>query len=497
MDLEYKITTTADLTGAERAADSLEQLKLRLAQLNEEQRIANVQGITAVGLDQEIAEAKTRLAAALRSEVVPAVELENLSHRETRRVLDVIGNVAAPGAGRALGELAYGPVGAALALAGAFEYLRSKIDEVAKQEEDLNEQELSEHQKNIEALQTAWDNTQKALGDYYAALATAGDEKDPTKKQLDNIKAVTDAQIESSKKIIEALGKQEVAYLRAHGGSPDQIADAEARTQSQVRGLDADKANADGPALLQLEQQKRLAQDAQLQRDAIAAEQQAAAAKAANDKNARELAGVNDQLDPSTKPGKALKEKQEAAATALKNAQEMPDQVADVSPAGGVILRDNTAAKAAAIAKAQEDIAVAAAARLVERQKQLQDNEFALQEKEKETAKRASDANATSTTNRARLKELPGDINQAQQVQGINQTGDAIVDKINERDATTGQTLGAMGAAAHLNQSQIIEIARELLAGQLTHAQEIAGLKALAAQLQQKNAQLSSAVDTH
>jgi hypothetical protein len=70
--------------------------------------------------------------------------------------------------------------------------------------------------------------------------------------------------------------------------------------------------------------------------------------------------------------------------------------------------------------------------------------------------------------------ELPGD-------KAANNTHD-IIDKINDRDSATGQTLLQMGTAAHLNQSQIIEIARQLLTGQLSHANEIEGLKTLAAQ---------------
>ncbi|MEI6196445.1 MAG: hypothetical protein WCS42_19165 [Verrucomicrobiota bacterium] len=64
-------------------------------------------------------------------------------------------------------------------------------------------------------------------------------------------------------------------------------------------------------------------------------------------------------------------------------------------------------------------------------------------------------------------------------VGGINADGRALANKLNERDKATGQTLAEMGSAAHLNQSQIIEIARRLINGQISHAQEIAGLKAL------------------
>ena len=75
--------------------------------------------------------------------------------------------------------------------------------------------------------------------------------------------------------------------------------------------------------------------------------------------------------------------------------------------------------------------------------------------------------------------ELKGRYTLDSRIGNINADGRALANKLNERDKQTGQTLAEMGTAAHLNQSQIIEIARQLLSGQMTHALEIAGLKAL------------------
>ena len=72
--------------------------------------------------------------------------------------------------------------------------------------------------------------------------------------------------------------------------------------------------------------------------------------------------------------------------------------------------------------------------------------------------------------------------NQLGTAQAVQQEGDysrALVKKLNERDSATGHSLQEMGNAAHLNQSQIIEIARQFITKQMSHDREISGLKAL------------------
>jgi len=413
-----------------------------------------------------------------------------LSHRELHKVFLDIGNVSAPGAGRAIGELAYGPVGAALALVGAFELLRKNIEDVEKQEDEINEHELTEHQKSIDDLQQSWINTKKALGDYFAALDTAGTEKDPTKKELENIRAITDAKLEAAKKEIEALGKIEIARLRANGASKEQIEDAQERQNLALAKIDSQKEYADGAGGLLAEQKTRAAQDARLKREANEAIVAAQKAKADAEENTTRLNNANEALDPTKPAGKALVKKREDAAAALESAYAIPETVSGMGVGPDI---DNSEFRKKAIAEAEA--AIASVAKETENlsglQKQYLEKVGPLAEVEKRTQVKAESSKNVSVTNEARLRELPGEIEQAQKVQEAKDSGAAIVNKINERDAATGQTLGEMGVHAQLNQSQIIEIARRLISGQMTHAEEISRLKQLMAQADARTAALA------
>jgi len=86
-----------------------------------------------------------------------------------------------------------------------------------------------------------------------------------------------------------------------------------------------------------------------------------------------------------------------------------------------------------------------------------------------------------NTADQGRLGNYQREAGGLHDVAAIKDHGLALTDQINQRDRATGMSLGERGAAAHLNQSQIIEIARQLVDGQMTHAQEIAGLRAMMA----------------
>jgi hypothetical protein len=155
----------------------------------------------------------------------------NVHSRETHELLGKIDRLA-PGLGESLRAMFAGPIGPLLLLGVAVGEVQKAFADYNKELDAIPAEQIKEHAAEIGRVREAWDAAQQAAGKYNAALATAGDEKDPIAKALANIKAVEEAQIESSKKIIEALGKQEVAYLRAHGASPDQIAAAEQRKAS-------------------------------------------------------------------------------------------------------------------------------------------------------------------------------------------------------------------------------------------------------------------------
>lgn len=169
-----------------------------------------------------------------------AAEEAALSHRELKTGLLDIGNIAAPGAGRALMKLSMDPIDAALALVDVYEMVRKKIEEVDKQEEELNAKELATHLANIASVTKAWDDARQGSEKYAIAVKAAGQDKDPASTRLKEIKEISAAQTESILKEIEMLGQLRVARLKANGGSPDEIAKAEQDTKdAETRVKDA------------------------------------------------------------------------------------------------------------------------------------------------------------------------------------------------------------------------------------------------------------------
>lgn len=197
-------------------------------------------------------------------------EHANVHHREMRELFTHM-NKLVPGLGEAMHAAFAGPIGPLILLGIAIGGVQEVFKKYNEELDKVSADQIKEHTAEIGRVKSAWDGAQQAIGKYYAALATAGEEKDPIEKALANIKAVESAQIESSKKIIEALGKQEVAFLRAQGASPDQIAAAEQRNAERTEREDARKEYGEGVGGLQAEQAARQAADARLKAEAEAA----------------------------------------------------------------------------------------------------------------------------------------------------------------------------------------------------------------------------------
>jgi hypothetical protein len=416
----------------------------------------------------------------------------NEHHREMHHLFGELNRVV-PGLGEAMHAAFAGPLGPLILLGMA-------IGEVSKAFKDYNSEldkipaaEIAAHAEAIKSVRAAWDSAQDGIGKYYGALRTAGDDKDPIAKALANIQKVEDAQIESSKKITAALGTQEVAFLRAHGASPEQVAAAEQRNAVREGRLDSEKEYGAGVGGLQREQQARQAADARLVADANAAMAEAAATKRRAETDKTELEHLRTGGEGGVSPAQAKLDK-------LRKLEESFDSVSAHKFTPSDILAVDTFTGFAANAGRKgtgrevlnEDIASAQAEVEIEKKRvaQLEKSEARRAQEQAEAETRAQEAQARSVTNRARLRELPGEIKQAGTIQSTSDNGRAIVDRINAYDTATGQTLGEMGAAANLNQSQIIEIAKRLINGQMSHAQEIAGLKAAMALAEQRNAAL-------
>lgn len=412
-----------------------------------------------------------------------------ISHRELRRVLDEVGNVAAPGAGAALGELAMGPLGAALALVGAFELLKDKIAEANDEMDKFAALAAQPQTGGIKAVQDAWRDATAAQAEYDAAMRTAGQDNDPVATRIKDIKAITAAQIEASKQVVEAYGREQVAYLRAHGGTAEQITAAENATKAQLNALDSQNRRDEGSDALKLEQSKRQAQAD----DLAAAERAANAAKQAADKkaedNADELKKAQDKLNPDTPDGKKFADRKTEAEAALNKANALPDYIPD--PYGMNPAIDNRAAKQVNIDKAQDEqeklrIEEEGTRKRLAQLKADAEKTQADKDAADDAAKRAAEA---SQHNKDRLGQLPDEIRTDTTVEGIKDQGSAAVAALNSHLGNIHDTVGQQAAAAQVTAKQINGVLQGLLTGDLTQQQFLIGVQQ---RIDQLNAQMKA-----
>jgi hypothetical protein len=269
------------------------------------------------------------------------------SHHELRRVLADIGNVAAPGAGRALGELVMGPVGGALALVGAFEMLRKKLEDVSTKLEDINQQEFQTHLDNIAKMQQGWIDTLTNYLKYEEELKNAGRSADPLADELKRIQAVSEAQTAANLKLMKELADIQIARLKANGATADQIKVAEEENQRrQDAAKDAAEHQGTNDITLDILKRQRIQPD--LENAVQSAETQANAAK-------DELNRANDdktKADDAQKK-KEAQDKVDAADAALNAAKAMPEFVN--GPEGEMISNKGLRDQAIKEAKQKDD----------------------------------------------------------------------------------------------------------------------------------------------
>jgi hypothetical protein len=222
-DQEFKLIISGDASGAVSAAQQASKatggLKVDTSDLNDETK-------RSLGLLPQLSDGIKKGG--------EASENAALSSRELRKVLMDIGNVAAPGAGHAMSELAFGPVGAALALFAVYEMIQKKIEDIDAKLESLNAENLAAHKTAVENLWKAWDDARTAQQKYDIAVKEAGQSKDPAGARLAEIKAISAAQTEANLKYLEELGQLKVLWLESHGGTPEQIAAAKQSNQQAI-----------------------------------------------------------------------------------------------------------------------------------------------------------------------------------------------------------------------------------------------------------------------
>ena len=402
---------------------------------------------------KEGASAHEKLAQATKT-AEHATEAAGIPHRELRKILLDVGNVAAPGAGRALMELGMGPIGVALALVGVFEMFKKTLEADEEEADKLGEilgQPFGI--SGIEAVQKKWDDASAALGKYSAAYTAAGHDDDPEATALKRSKELIDTKIAALKKEVQAQAEVEQAAIRANGATNKlskeeierQVETAKGRTRQQLDNLDNLKDRATGSGALQQEQRERTTNDAGLQQaarhllDIKSDTDTKFAADQAELKKQRELIGLGEGGADNEK-FKAFQKQREDAESALADAKAMPDIVSGMGVGPDI---DQTDAKRQAVQEAQDKVdslaRIAAAARQeVDRLARSEAQRSA----DKDLAdKAAEDATAESSKNAGRLKQLPGEIAQAKRVEQEKGFG-TVADQ-------AGQTQVREIAAAH------------------------------------------------
>lgn len=388
-----------------------------------------------------------------------AAEKAEIPHRELRHVLSDIGNTVAPGAGRALGELAFGPLGAALALLSTFEVLRKSIDAASDAADKLSESLAAPDTSGIKGVQTAWDDAAKAYGDYLAKLAKAGEDNDPIKTEIERAKELTVARLEAQKKIQEATGDKAGAEYTQRSidltkGSSSLIAEQDAREKAQAR-LEADAA-------------------------AKAAADEAAAQKYADDQ--AKLQHARDAATPGTEANKTIQKKiDDANAAAEKKTADLDEAAKNMGPAGlsgaGKDALDEMRQQVA------DAIATAKAAqgeldRAKKEQAQLEANQIQRNQAKAVADKAATDAADAAERNKGRLDQLPGEINQNSAVEAIKQHSDRVVEVLNTHGGILNESLSQLAQETGKTNQQTLNIVESILGGQYSLQQRIAQLEA-------------------
>jgi|GEM_PF-5511757 hypothetical protein len=354
-----------------------------------------------------------------------------INHRALHKIMKMIGKQTAPELGGALTGALYGPIGLVLALGYAWQFVQKGFKDYS---DDLDKQGAEAAKPAFDAvknIETAWDDARKKLGEYLAAVADGGKQKDPIDERMKFEKKAGFGNTDAEELAIRnAPGYQASLDFKAKAAG-NAAADADAKFKNKQDELDKLRGGEGGKSSGQtkLDALEKLAESMDniqahkfspsdvLAVDAYSAEQQNAGRKGTGrDQLNEDIAAANQQIANEKKRAAQLE---------------------------------------AGLTKAAEE-------------KKLADDA-------------AASARALGEHNAQRVKALPGEI-----------LSEKMGSLLNDRDAATGASLKEMGGVAHLNQSQIIEIARQLATGQLTHAREIAGLKILVNEAHRHTASLAT-----
>jgi len=384
----------------------------------------------------------------------------------------------APGVGDAIAAAFSGPLAPVIILGMAIGEVKKLLDDYNA---DLDRQADEAYQPHIDAVnrvQTAWDNAAESYGEYLAKLDNAGKDPDPTKTEISRAKEVAVAELEGKKQIQDEKAKKELDDLRKSGASSEEIAAVRERQRTASDAIQTEIERAKGSSSLTAEQAERDKNKSTIE---DAATKAADAARAADQKFATDQYKLNedrDLLNPDSSAGKAFQKRIDDADAKEQAAKALPDEIIESGGGFSFTTVDNSANKANAIELAKKDRESIQKERDERRDEmiRLQSNEAERVRDKDKADSGAADAAAAALQNKARLEQLPGEIDHHKKIEGIHEHTRQSIELINTQSAVLNEALGHFANGAGKTHQQTIDIVTSLVTGFSDYGQQLAQL---------------------
>ena len=369
-----------------------------------------------------------------------AASLQTLKHGELKKILQEMGNATVPGLGRSLSQLALGPVGAAMALVGAYQMLKGKLDDADGAMNALADDAAQPIGSGIEAYRRSLDEARVALGNFYAALKHAGVDNDPIKTEIDRAKALADAKLEAENKVREAMGLPPLDKIRDSAALMAEQSDRESAAPGLEKDAAAKRSAAD-------EAKRKLVDD----QDALA----------------RLRSILNDPKNPTYQK---MVGDEEAAAKNLERVQNI-QRIAPNAQAKAALQAEVDAAQA------NYNSVFAVRGNYRTRLGQLESGLTERSQTAADSEMSATEAEGQFKQNTARLRQLPGLLSHAQKLEGAQEDSAKLVNVLNTRGGQLNMTIGEMAEKTGKSHDQTLKIISGVVAGTLRRDTVIAQLE--------------------
>jgi hypothetical protein len=364
---------------------------------------------------------------------------QTLKHEELKKVLQEMGNATVPGLGRSLSQLAMGPVGAALALVGAYQMLKDKITEADAAMDAMGVEAAKPIGSGVEAYRKSLDDARVALGNFYAALKHAGVDNDPIKTEIDRAKALADAKLEAENQVRQAMGLPPLAKI---GDSAALMAEQSDR-EAAAPGLEKDAAT-----------KRTAANEAKRKLDT----DQTAIGILSKQLG---LSGSNLTYDTESKKLEDL-EKERAA-----RQRQYDNNPTALNPARIELARINVEIDEINQARGRRSTLLG----------QLEGGLTGRAQVAADAELSANESEGQLKQNNARRRQIPGLLSHTQKMEGVQEDAGRVVDVLNTRGGQMNKTLGQLASATGKTQEETINIVQSILSRTTTMSQRISQLE--------------------